>query len=93
MRTSTTCLTHQPNTTISMQKGADRDGNKEEDDNMYWRMTAEGQEDCNSGGGVMLRTGRRARDSGDGSGCNTMPPKPLGGDFLFAPLLVGLPIL
>jgi hypothetical protein len=43
--------------------------------------------------GVMLRVDRRAGGIGGGSGCNTMPPKPLGGDFLFPPLFVGLPSL
>ncbi len=41
----------------------------------------------------MLRVGRIAGGDGGGSGCNTMPPKPLEGDFLFAPLFVGLPTL
>ncbi len=41
----------------------------------------------------MLRVGWRAGGNCGGSGCNTMLPKPLEGDFLFAPLLVGLPIL
>ena len=44
-------------------------------------------------GGVMLRVDRRAGGIGGGSGCNTMPPKPLGGDLLFPPLFVGLPSL
>ena len=40
----------------------------------------------------MLHDDRRADDIGGGSGCNTMPPKPLEGDFLLvSPLLfVGL---
>ena len=33
----------------------------------------------------MLRVDRRAGGIGGGSGCNTMPPKPLKGDFLFPP--------
>ena len=43
----------------------------------------------------MLRVDRRAGGIGGGSGCNTMPPKPLEGDFLFVPplLFVGLPSL
>jgi hypothetical protein len=41
----------------------------------------------------MLRVDRRAGGIGGGSGCNTMPPKPLGGDFIFPPLFVGLPSL
>ncbi len=41
----------------------------------------------------MLRDSRRAGGNGGGSGCITMPPKPLEGDFLFAPLFVGLPTL
>jgi hypothetical protein len=48
---------------------------------------------CNSGGGVMLRNSWRAGGNGGGSGCNTMPPKPLEGDFLFAPLFFGPPTL
>ncbi len=46
-----------------------------------------------SGGGVMLHVSQRAGGNGSGSRCNTMPPKPLEGDFLFAPLFVGLPTL
>ncbi len=39
----------------------------------------------------MLRVDRRAGGIGGGSGCNTMPPKPLKGDFLFPPsLFLGL---
>ena len=40
----------------------------------------------------MLHIDRRADGIGGGSGCNTMPPKPLEGDFLLvSPLLfVGL---
>jgi hypothetical protein len=43
----------------------------------------------------MLQVDRRAGGIGVGSGCNTMPPKPLEGDFLFVPplLFVGLPSL
>ena len=41
----------------------------------------------------MLHVGWRARCNGSGIGCNTMPPKSLDGDFLFAPLLVGVPTL
>ena len=43
----------------------------------------------------MLQVDRRAGGIGVGSGCNTIPPKPLEGDFLFVlPLLfVGLPSL
>jgi len=43
----------------------------------------------------MLRVDWRAGGIGSGSGCNTMPPKPLEGDFLFVPplLFVGLPSL
>ena len=43
----------------------------------------------------MLRVDRRADGIGGGSGCNTMPPKPLEGEFLFVPslLFVGLPSL
>ena len=43
----------------------------------------------------MLCVDRRAGGIGGGSGCNTMPPKPLEGDFLFVPplLLIGLPSL
>ena len=43
----------------------------------------------------MLRVDQRAGGIGGGSGCNTMPPKPLEGDFLFVPplLFVGLPSL
>jgi len=43
-------------------------------------------------GGVMLRVDRVAGGIGGGSGCNTMTPKPLEGDFLFVPplLFVGL---
>ncbi len=48
---------------------------------------------CNGSGGVMLRISWRAGGNGSGSKCNTMPPKPLKGDFLFAPLFVGLPTL
>jgi hypothetical protein len=48
---------------------------------------------CNGGGGVMLRDIQRASGDGCGSRCNTMPPKPLEGDFLFAPLFFGLPTL
>ena len=40
---------------------------------------------------MMLRVDRRAGGIGGGSGCNTMPPKPLKGDFLFPPsLFLGL---
>jgi hypothetical protein len=40
----------------------------------------------------MLRVDRRAGGIGGGSGCNTMPPKPRKGDFLFPPtsLFLGL---
>jgi hypothetical protein len=39
----------------------------------------------------MLRVDRRAGGIGGGSGCNTMSPKPLKGDFLFPPsLFLGL---
>ena len=38
----------------------------------------------------MLHIGWRAGFDGGGGGCNTTPPKPLGGDFLFALLFVGL---
>jgi hypothetical protein len=48
---------------------------------------------CNVGEGVMLRISWRARGDGGGSGCNTMPPKPLEEDFLFAPLFVRFPTL
>jgi hypothetical protein len=43
----------------------------------------------------MLRIDRRAGGIGGGSGCNTMPPKPLEGDFPLVPplLFVGLPPL
>jgi len=43
----------------------------------------------------MLRGDRRAGGIGGGSGCNTMPPNPLEGDFLFVPPLLfdGLPSL
>jgi hypothetical protein len=43
----------------------------------------------------MLCVDRRAGGIGGGSGCNTMPPKPLEGDFLLVPplLFVGLPPL
>ena len=43
----------------------------------------------------MLRVDWRAGGIGSGSGCNTMPPKPLEGDFLFVPPLLfdGLPPL
>jgi hypothetical protein len=43
----------------------------------------------------MLRVDRRAGGIGGGSGCNTMPPKPLEGNFLLVPplLFVGLPPL
>jgi len=43
----------------------------------------------------MLRIDWRAGGIGGGSGCNTMPPKPLEGDFLFvSPLLfIGIPSL
>ena len=43
----------------------------------------------------MLQVDRRAGGIGVGSGCNTMPPEPLEGDFLFVPplLFVGLPSL
>jgi hypothetical protein len=41
----------------------------------------------------MLRISRRASGDGSSSRCNTMPPKPLEGDFLFATLFVGLPTL
>lgn len=45
MTMTTTCLTHQPNTTISQQsaiwKGGGRDGGEVEDDGIWWRMTAE----------------------------------------------------
>jgi hypothetical protein len=41
----------------------------------------------------MLRVDWRAGGIGGGSGCNTMPPKPRKGDFLFPPLFVGLPSL
>ncbi len=43
----------------------------------------------------MLRVNRRAGRTGGGSRCNTMPPKPLEGDFLLVPplLFVGLPPL
>ena len=41
----------------------------------------------------MLRIGRRAGGNDSGSGCNTMLPKPLEGDFLFAPLFLGFPTL
>ena len=43
----------------------------------------------------MLWVDRIAGGIGGGTGCNTMPPKPLEGDFLFVlPLLfVGLPSL
>ena len=43
-------------------------------------------------GGVMLRVDRRAGGIGGGSGCNTMPPKPLKGDFLFPPPLHRTPV-
>ena len=39
---------------------------------------------------MMLRVDRRAGGIGGGSGFNTMPPKPLEGDFLFPPLFLGL---
>ena len=39
-------------------------------------------------GSVMLHDDRRADDIGGGSGCNTMPPKPLEGDFLLVPPLL-----
>ena len=60
---------------------------------------------CNGGGGVILRviggagSGSGSDDGGNGggnnggSGFNTMPPKPLEGDFLFSPLFFGLPTL
>jgi hypothetical protein len=41
----------------------------------------------------MLRNSWRASGNGGGSGFNTMPPKSLEGDFLFAPLFFGLPTL
>ncbi len=43
----------------------------------------------------MLRVDRRAGGIGGGSGCNTMPPKPIEGDFLLVPplLFAGLPSL
>jgi hypothetical protein len=43
----------------------------------------------------MQRVDRRASGIGGGSGCNTMPPNRLEGDFLLVPLLlfVGLPFL
>ncbi len=43
----------------------------------------------------MLRIDRRAGGIGGGSRCNTMPPKPLEGDFLLVPplLFIGLPPL
>jgi hypothetical protein len=43
----------------------------------------------------MLRIDQRAGGIGGGSGCNTMPPNPLEGDFLLVPplLFVGLPSL
>jgi hypothetical protein len=43
----------------------------------------------------MLRVDWRAGGDGSGSGCNTMPPKPLEGDFLLVPplLFVRLPSL
>jgi hypothetical protein len=41
----------------------------------------------------MLHNSWRAGGNGSGSGCNTMLPKPLEGDFFFAPLFVGLPTL
>jgi hypothetical protein len=43
----------------------------------------------------MLHVDRRAGGNGSGSGCNTMPPKPLEGDFLLVPplLFVRLPPL
>ncbi len=37
----------------------------------------------------MLLVGRIFGGNGIGSGCNTMPPKPHKGDFLFSPLFVG----
>ena len=37
--------------------------------------------------------GWKAGGNGGGGRCNTMPPKPLEGDFLFAPLFVRLPAL
>jgi hypothetical protein len=41
----------------------------------------------------MLHNSWRVGGDDGGSGCNTMPPKPLEGDFLFAPLFVGLSTL
>ena len=41
----------------------------------------------------MLHIGWKAGGNGGGSECDTMPPKPLEGDFLSPPFLVGLPTL
>ncbi len=43
---------------------------------------------CDIGRGVMLCFDCRAGGSGGGGRCNTKPPKPLEGDFLFFPLFV-----
>jgi hypothetical protein len=41
----------------------------------------------------MLRIDRRAGGNGSGSGCNTMLPKPLEGDFLLVPPLLFVRLL
>jgi hypothetical protein len=41
----------------------------------------------------MLCVGQKVGCNGGGGGCNTMPPKPLEGDFLLIPLYAGLPTL
>ena len=41
----------------------------------------------------MLRIDRIGGRDGGGSGCNAIPPKLLEGDFLFFPLIFGLPTL
>ena len=38
----------------------------------------------------MLCIGRKDGCNGGGGGCNTMPPKPLEGDILLAPLFAAL---